>query len=121
MPTLNANAASTDAGLGRFLYAVTFLARLAVLNAGLVGVFNWNLIDPLLGRDPTDPNNVVSRVLYTVFGLLGVGILCLLSQERAPKTACLTATMSPAPAEKPRPKRIPTNPHPVTPLASTKF
>jgi uncharacterized membrane protein YuzA (DUF378 family) len=119
MPTLNANAAGTDAGLGRFLYAVTFFARLAVLNAGLVGVFNWNLIDPLLGREPTDPENVVSRVLYIVFGLLSVGILCLLAQEKAPKTACLSAPQ--AATEKPRPPRIPSNPHPVTPLASTKF
>ena len=83
MPTQVANA-STDAGLGRFLNAVTFISRLAVLNAGLVGVFNWNLVDPLLGREPGDPANVTSRTLYIAFGLLSVVVLCLLSKWQQP-------------------------------------
>jgi uncharacterized membrane protein YuzA (DUF378 family) len=81
MATQRANDASTDLGLDRFLNVITFVARVGVLNAGLMGVFHWNLVDLVLGSDPSQTATMVSHSVCLSLGLLSVIALMMLSQR----------------------------------------
>lgn len=77
--TTPANQAYTDEGLSRFSTVVTFVARVGALNAGLMGVFNWNLLDALLPHDAGSETSVLSQAVCLGLGLLGVITLVVLA------------------------------------------
>lgn len=72
---------SKDVGLDRFMSVVTFVARVGVLNAGLMGVFHWNLVDLVLGSNPSETASVLSHSVCLTFGLLSMIVLVMLSQR----------------------------------------
>ena len=50
----------------------TLLASIGALNWGLIGFFNWNLVDAIFGGDPREMTSVASRVVYALVGLAGM-------------------------------------------------
>jgi len=94
-------ATSTDGGLTRFMTAVTFGARVSVLNAGLMGVFNWNLMDLLLPPDAHATTSAASQTICLVCGVLGVIVLCMLTRRHEPQSAVPALRVS-VPSAKPR-------------------
>lgn len=59
--------------------AIWFVAALGAINWGLVGLFNYNIIDRLFADRPT-------RFIYAIIGLAGVAALVLLPMLRVKST-----------------------------------
>jgi uncharacterized membrane protein YuzA (DUF378 family) len=55
------------------------VAIIGALNWGLIGFFNWNLVDAIFGGGAAEMTSTVSRVIYALVGLAGLGSLFLLS------------------------------------------
>ncbi len=53
------------------------LVIIGAINWGLVGFFNWNLVDAIFGA-----GSVVSRIIYAIVGLAGLWSIMLFSRIR---------------------------------------
>ena len=62
--------------MGSLYWIATVLVIIGALNWGLVGFFNWNLVDALLGSWPA-----VARTVYALVGLAGVYELVMLFKK----------------------------------------
>ena len=73
----------------RELNAITktliILTIAGAINWGLIGFFNWNLVDAIFRGGAREETSVVSRFIYAIVGLAGVGSLyALLRRGGAP-------------------------------------
>jgi uncharacterized membrane protein YuzA (DUF378 family) len=70
--------------LTKFFITITILGA---INWGLVGFFNWNLINAVFGYAIHDDLSVVSRIIYAIVGLCGIGLAAAVSrlEETAPR------------------------------------
>jgi len=50
------------------------LVIIGSINWGLIGLFNFNLVDALFGQ----PTNLIGRIIYILIGVSGANILMLL-------------------------------------------
>jgi uncharacterized protein len=66
-------------GLAQLLLIV---AIIGALNWGLVGFFNWNLVDAIFGGGASEMTSSASRVVYALVGLAGVALLLFLPKLR---------------------------------------
>ena len=66
-------------GLGK---ALLIIAIIGALNWGLVGFFNWNLVDAIFGGGAREETSGLSRVIYAIVGLAGLASLPLLFGRR---------------------------------------
>lgn len=57
------------------------LVIIGAINWGLVGFFDWNLVNAIFGTTNHDPS-VVSRIIYAVVGLAGLWSIMLFSRIR---------------------------------------
>jgi uncharacterized protein len=62
-------------GLGK---ALLIIAIVGALNWGLVGFFNFNLVDAIFGGGAREETSGLSRIIYAVVGLAGVGAIPIL-------------------------------------------
>ncbi len=70
--TTNANSTAT------LFKILTFIAIVGAINWGLIGLFNWNLVDALFGGGTQEETSSASRVVYALVGLSGLASLVLL-------------------------------------------
>ena len=63
-------------------WIVFALPIIGAINWGLIGIFNWNLVDAIFGGGVVEETSTASRVVYTLVGLAGVAVLLLLPKER---------------------------------------
>jgi uncharacterized protein len=56
------------------------IAIIGAVNWGLIGFFNWNLVDAIFGGGSAEETSGVSRVVYAVVGL--AGLIALLGLPR---------------------------------------
>jgi uncharacterized membrane protein YuzA (DUF378 family) len=68
----------TRNGTSTLVKAVLLIAIIGALNWGLIGFFNWNLVDAIFGGDPREMTSVASRVVYAIVGLAGLAGLFML-------------------------------------------
>jgi uncharacterized protein len=61
-----------------FTKIVLAVVIIGALNWGLVGFFNWNLVDGIFGGGAVERTTGVSRAIYAIVGLAGVVALFLL-------------------------------------------
>jgi uncharacterized protein len=61
------------------------VAVVGALNWGLIGFFNFNLVDAIFGGGSVEETSTVSRVVYAIVGLCGLGALALLPKLREPR------------------------------------
>jgi uncharacterized membrane protein YuzA (DUF378 family) len=54
--------------------AALWLSVVGALNWGLVGVADFDLVRALLGGETATPASALSRIVYTVVGLCGLGL-----------------------------------------------
>lgn len=52
-----------------------WLAVIGALNWGLVGFLNWDLVRAIFGGETATPASGLSRVIYALVGLSGLGLL----------------------------------------------
>jgi len=64
---------STDrmSGFIKFLAAV---AIIGAVNWGLIGFFNWNLVDAIFGGGAREQTSAVARLIYALVGLAGLAL-----------------------------------------------
>jgi uncharacterized membrane protein YuzA (DUF378 family) len=72
------------------------IAIIGALNWGLVGLFNWNLVDAIFGGGAREETSGISRVIYALVGLGGLVALFLLPKVRTPHAQVRTQTPSTA-------------------------
>jgi uncharacterized membrane protein YuzA (DUF378 family) len=51
-----------------------WLAIIGAINWGLVGFFNFNLVGAIFGGGPHVHSSALSRVIYAIVGLAGLGL-----------------------------------------------
>lgn len=66
-----------------FLKTMTVIAAIGAVNWGLIGFFNFNLVDAILGGGAQETTSSASRVLYALVGLAGIASLFLLPAKRS--------------------------------------
>jgi uncharacterized membrane protein YuzA (DUF378 family) len=59
------------------------LAAIGALNWGLIGFFNYNLVDAIFGGGSEEVTSTGSRVVYALVGLAGLVALFLLPRLHA--------------------------------------
>ncbi len=59
-------------GARTLLKIATALAIIGALNWGLVGFFNWNLVDAIFGGGAREATSTASRVIYAIVGVAGL-------------------------------------------------
>lgn len=62
---------------------VVVLAIVGAINWGLVGFFNFNLVDALFGGGSREETSTASRVIYALVGLSGLVALFFLPGSKA--------------------------------------
>jgi hypothetical protein len=62
---------------------VLIISVIGALNWGLVGFFNFNLVDALFGGGARETTSGLSRFVYALVGLAGLALLFLAPWQRA--------------------------------------
>ena len=65
---------------------VTILAVIGAVNWGLIGFFNFNLVDAIFGGGAVEETSTISRVIYALVGLAGVATLFYLPRVAKDRT-----------------------------------
>lgn len=58
------------------------VAIIGAVNWGLIGFFNWNLVDAIFGGGAVEETSIASRVIYAIVGVAGLVALALLPRMR---------------------------------------
>ena len=69
------------------------VAAIGALNWGLIGLFNWNLVDAIFGGGAREETSFASRIVYAIVGIAGVislAILPLMRVRAAPQRTVTT-------------------------------
>jgi uncharacterized membrane protein YuzA (DUF378 family) len=82
---------SHEAGLSALVKALIAIACIGALNWGLIGFFNWNLVDAIFGGGTQEQTSTASRVVYALVGLAGLATLFSLPRISAPAHHTLEA------------------------------
>ncbi len=61
-----------------FLKALLAVSIIGAINWGLIGFFNWNLVDAIFGGGAREETSGFSRFIYAVVGLCGLGSAILM-------------------------------------------
>lgn len=59
------------------------VAIIGAVNWGLIGLFNWNLVDALFGGGARETTSAASRIVYALVGLAGLASIPLLANRDA--------------------------------------
>jgi uncharacterized membrane protein YuzA (DUF378 family) len=78
MDTKASNAVSTVEKL------LIIVAIIGAVNWGLIGFFNFNLVDAIFGGGSAEQTSTASRIVYAIVGLAGLAALALLPTLRRP-------------------------------------
>jgi uncharacterized membrane protein YuzA (DUF378 family) len=84
---------SHGTGLSALIKTLIVIAGIGALNWGLIGFFNWNLVDAIFGGGSHEETSVASRVVYALVGLSGLATLLSLPRIAAP----VSPRLEPAP------------------------
>lgn len=81
--TFLARALQHGPGMNALSKTVIVLAAIGAINWGLIGFFNWNLVDAIFGGGAIEETSVISRVIYALVGIAGVVALGVLPRVHA--------------------------------------
>lgn len=70
-------------GSSVFGLIVVVVALVGAINWGLVGFFNFNLVDAIFGGGAREQTSSISRVIYAIVGLCGLAALFYLPGTKA--------------------------------------
>ncbi len=70
------------------------LAIIGAINWGLIGFFNWNLVDAIFGGDTREQTSAIGRLLYSIVGLAGVALAVTFPWRRPVETKTTTTTIT---------------------------
>ncbi len=75
-------AETRNTGAGVAWEIAKWLSIVGALNWGLVGFFNWDLVRAIFGGDTATDASGLSRAIYAVVGLAGLGLAALTARHR---------------------------------------
>lgn len=75
------------AGFNALAKTLVVIAIIGALNWGLVGFFNFNLVDAIFGGGTREVTSGLSRIVYAIVGLAGLGALFLIPWGEGRRTA----------------------------------
>jgi uncharacterized membrane protein YuzA (DUF378 family) len=78
MPTMLTNTNHPAGGSSAITKTIVMVAIIGALNWGLVGFFQFNLVDAIFGGIAPEQPSVASRVVYMIVGLCGLASVFLL-------------------------------------------
>jgi hypothetical protein len=70
------------AGSAVLINLVLIVSIIGALNWGLVGFFNFNLVDAIFGGGAREATSGLSRLIYSLVGLAGLALLFLAPWQR---------------------------------------
>lgn len=70
-------------GFNGLTKALLVVAIIGAINWGLIGFFNWNLVDAIFGAGARMDTNAAARIVYALVGLAGLAALFLLPKLKA--------------------------------------
>ncbi|KFE62877.1 DUF378 domain-containing protein [Hyalangium minutum] len=82
-------AGGLKAGLAKVM---AVLVIIGAINWGLIGFFNWNLVNAIFGGDTREQTSALGRLLYSIVGLSGVALALLFPWRRPVDTTTTTTT-----------------------------
>lgn len=68
------------------------LAIIGAINWGLIGFFNWNLVDAIFGGGSREETSAIGRLIYSVVGLAGVALAIVFPWRRPLETTTTVTT-----------------------------
>ena len=68
------------------------LAIIGAINWGLIGFFNWNLVDAIFGGGTREQTSAIGRLIYSIVGLAGVALALTFPWRRPVDTTTTTTT-----------------------------
>ncbi len=68
------------------------LVIIGALNWGLIGFFDWNLVNAIFGGDTREQTSAIGRLLYSIVGLAGVALALTFPWRRPVDTTTTTTT-----------------------------
>jgi uncharacterized membrane protein YuzA (DUF378 family) len=68
--------------MGALSKTLIVVASVGALNWGLIGFFNFNLVDAIFGGGSIEQTSSLSRIVYAIVGLCGLGALAMLPRLR---------------------------------------
>ena len=77
-----ANRETTMDRYGPFMTVLLVLTIIGALNWGLIGFFNFNLVDAIFGGGAREQTAAFSRVIYALVGLAGLALAFRLPRLR---------------------------------------
>jgi len=73
------NRADNISGLLKVVAAISIIGA---LNWGLIGFFNWNLVDAIFGGGSREQTSALSRLIYSLVGLCGLALALTFPWQR---------------------------------------
>lgn len=73
--------------------ALLIIAIVGAVNWGLIGFFDFNLVDAIFGGGTSEETSAASRVVYAIVGVAGLLALFMLPLLRARSSADLDGAM----------------------------
>lgn len=70
---------------------IWIVAAIGAINWGLIGFFNWNLVDAIFGGGAVEETSSASRLVYAIVGVCGVVGLVFLPLMRIGSAVAPTA------------------------------
>ncbi|MFP2907443.1 DUF378 domain-containing protein [Pyxidicoccus sp. 3LFB2] len=68
------------------------LVIIGAINWGLIGFFNWNLVDAIFGGGSREQTSAAGRLVYSVVGLAGLALALVFPWSRPVETTTTTTT-----------------------------
>jgi uncharacterized membrane protein YuzA (DUF378 family) len=75
-----------DNSMNALTKTLIIIAAIGAVNWGLIGFFNFNLVDAIFGGGAREETSVVSRIIYAIVGLAGLAALLSLPKVHAEGT-----------------------------------
>lgn len=75
-----------DNSMNAITKILIIIAAIGAVNWGLIGFFNFNLVDAIFGGGAREETSALSRIIYALVGLAGVAALLTLPKVHAEGT-----------------------------------
>jgi uncharacterized membrane protein YuzA (DUF378 family) len=76
--TTTATTTNGSSAAAKMAKTALVLAIIGAVNWGLIGFFNWNLVDAIFGGGTREQTSAGSRVIYAIVGLAGLAAIPML-------------------------------------------
>jgi uncharacterized membrane protein YuzA (DUF378 family) len=77
---------------GALAKVMAVLVIIGAINWGLIGFFNWNLVDAIFGGGSREETSNIARLIYSIVGLAGAALALTFPWRRPLESTTTTTT-----------------------------